>query len=113
MRKSNIHFDIALDEENIPDKITWSATDNPTGDGTSETKALCISLWDPDHKHTMRIDLWTRDMPVEEMKKFYIDMLGGLSQSLLSATDDTYMSEEIKHLADKLAQHLIEDLKNQ
>ncbi len=109
MKKSNIHFDITLDEENIPEKILWSATDNPESNGPAETKAICISLWDADHKHTMRLDLWTREMPVEEMKKFYIDMIGGLSQSLYTATGDTFMSEEIRKLADKLARYVVEN----
>ena len=108
MKKSDIHFDITLDDENIPEKILWSATDNPESDGAAETKAICISLWDAGHKHTMRLDLWTRDMPVDEMKKFYIDIIGGLSQSLSTSTGDTYMSEEIRKLADKLARHITE-----
>jgi len=113
MRKSSIHFDITLDKNNYPDKIKWNATDNPNGHGLSETTALNISLWDPEQKHSMRIDLWTKDMPVEEMKKFYIDMIGGMSQSILNATGDTFISKEIKQLADKLAQHLIDTAKNQ
>lgn len=113
MRKSNIHFDIILDNNNLPDKIRWSATDSPKGNEPAETKALNISLWDPEHKHTMRIDLWTKEMPVDEMKRFYVDMIGGMSQSLLNATGDTFMSEEIKKLADKLARHLIDNTQNQ
>jgi len=113
MSKSSIHFDIILDKNNLPDKIKWNATDNPGGNDPEETKALNISLWDPEQKHTMRIDLWTKDMPVDEMKKYYVDIIGGMSQSILNATGDTFMSEEIKQLADKLVQHLINAQKNQ
>ncbi len=108
MRSSNIHFDITLDDENIPEKILWSATDNPENDGPSETKAICISLWESERKRTMRLDLWTKDMPVEEMRKFYVDMIGGLSQSIFTATGDDFMSEEIKKLADRLARHVVD-----
>ena len=71
MKKSEIHFDIQLDDNNIPDDITWNATDKP-GDA-DHTKAISIAVWDDAEKNTMRLDLWTKDMPVHEMKKFYID----------------------------------------
>jgi len=54
--------------------------------GLSETKAISINLWDDQQKNTMRIDLWAKDMPVDDMKRFYIDCVGGLSQSVLSST---------------------------
>lgn len=105
MRTSEIHFTVELDEQNVPEKIFWNATDKED-DGLSETKSISISLWDHFHKNTMRIDLWTKDMPLDEMKRFYIDMLGGLSQSLLSATGDEYMASEMDNLCDKLVEHL-------
>ena len=74
--------------------------------GSSETKSVSISLWDHDHQNTMRIDLWTKEMPVEEMKKFYIDCLDGLAQSVLNATGDEYMSTEMNQLCDKFVKHL-------
>ncbi|MBS1949681.1 MAG: GldC [Cytophagales bacterium] len=108
MKKSEINFKIELDQNNIPEKILWDATDKPE-DGFSESKSISISLWDHLQKNTMRIDLWTKDMPVNEMKRFYIDCLGGLAQSILTATGDELMSGEINKLCEKLAQALIKD----
>jgi gliding motility-associated protein GldC len=105
MRNSNIQFNIQLDSNNVPDRIEWNATDKPE-EGPSETKSISISLWDHVQKNTMRIDLWTKEMPVEEMKRFYIDCLGGLAQSVLSATGDEKMSTEINQLCEKLAHHV-------
>ena len=34
----------------------------------SMTSAFLLSLWDPNEKNTMKIDLWTKDMSIEEMK---------------------------------------------
>ena len=45
-------------------------------------------------------------MPVEDMKKFYIDCLGGLAQSALNATGDEYMAQEMNSLCDRLVNHL-------
>jgi gliding motility-associated protein GldC len=72
----------------------------------TETKSISISLWDHVQKNTLRIDLWSKEMPVEEMRRFYIDCLGGLSQSILSSTGDEFMAGEINLLCEKLAKHV-------
>lgn len=105
MKKSTINFNIELDNNNIPEKIMWDATEKPDPE-QSETKAISIALWDQQQKNTLRIDLWTKDMPVEEMKRFYIDCLGGLAQSALSSTGDEFMSNEINALCQRLVDHL-------
>jgi gliding motility-associated protein GldC len=105
MRKTTINFSIDLDDKNIPEKIQWDATDKPDP-GLSETKSLSVALWDNHQKNTLRIDLWTKDMPVDEMKRFYIDCLGGLSQSMLNATGDEFMATETQALCEKLVEYL-------
>jgi gliding motility-associated protein GldC len=32
---------------------------------------MMLALWDQSYKNTLRIDLWTKDMPVDEMKRFF------------------------------------------
>jgi gliding motility-associated protein GldC len=105
MKTSTINFTVELDQNNIPEKILWDATEKPE-EGLSETKAISISLWDHLQKNTLRIDLWAKDMPVEDMKRFYIDCIGGLAQSALTATGDEFMSQEINALCQRLVEHL-------
>lgn len=105
MRKTNINFTVELDQNNIPDKILWDASDKPDA-APAETKSISISLWDEAQKNTLRIDLWTKDMPIDEMKRFYIDCLGGLAQSILTATGDEVMAAETNALCDRLVKHL-------
>jgi len=105
MKKSDINFSIELDQNNVPEKIYWNA-DEKEDEGFSETKSVSISLWDDSNKNTVRMDLWTKEMPADEMKRFYIDCIGGLAQSLLSATGDEYMSNEMNNLCDKLIKYL-------
>jgi gliding motility-associated protein GldC len=107
MRKTTINFTVELDQNNIPEKILWEASDKPDATPT-ETKSISVSLWDQAQKNTLRIDLWTKDMPVDEMKRFYVDCLGGLGQSLLSATGDEFMANEMHALCDRLVAHLRE-----
>jgi gliding motility-associated protein GldC len=105
MKNSEIRFSIELDQKNVPEKIQWDATDKPDP-GLTDTKAISIALWDHKQKNTLRIDLWTKDMPVDEMKRFYIECLGGLAQSALSATGDEFMASEINALCDRLVEHV-------
>ncbi|MBE97722.1 MAG: gliding motility protein GldC [Flammeovirgaceae bacterium] len=105
MKKSEIKFIVTLDKENIPEKIEWMAEDSLNPD-LSDTKSISISLWDEKKKNTLRIDLWTKEMNTDDMKRFYIDCLGGLSQSILNSTGDEFMSKETNKLCDKLIEHI-------
>jgi len=111
MKKSTINFVVQLDPNNVPDKISWEATDKPDP-GMSDTKSISIALWDHKQKNTLRIDLWTKDMPVEEMKRFYIDCIGGLAQSMLSSTGDEVMANETNALCERLVNHLKKETKS-
>jgi gliding motility-associated protein GldC len=105
VKKSKINFTIELDDDNIPNKIYWQATDQP-GNEPSETKSLAISLWDHQQANTLRIDLWTKEMPVHDMKRFYIDTMGGMAQNIQNATGDSYMSQELNALCEKFVEYL-------
>jgi gliding motility-associated protein GldC len=105
MKKSFIHLDIELDQSNLPERIQWDASGKPEP-GPSDTKAMSVALWDPQQKNTLRIDLWTKDMPVLEMKQFYIECLAGIAQNTLKATSDEFMAAEINALCERLVKHL-------
>ncbi|MBX2843442.1 MAG: gliding motility protein GldC [Flammeovirgaceae bacterium] len=105
MKSSEIRFKIELDDENVPEKIFWQATDNASK-GLEETKAINISIWDQKFRETLRIDLWSKEMPVDEMKKFYVDTIGGMANSLRTSTDDNFMADEMEKLCNTLVAHL-------
>ena len=65
MNKSTISVDVFLDEQKIPEKMSWSATQS-TMDEPQEAKAMMLSFWDGKEKAAMRIDLWTKDMMMDE-----------------------------------------------
>jgi len=110
MKKSEINFEINLDDKSLPEKILWEATDNESV-GKESTKSISLNIWDNLNHSTLRIDLWTQDMSVAEMKRFYIDIMGGMAQTILNSTGDEYMSEEIKDLCDRMVKHVNEENK--
>jgi len=101
---SEIKFNIELDENRVPEKLTWSAQDG--GVQAEEAKAIMLSIWDSKAKETMRIDLWTKDMPVDEMKIFFHQTLVAMSDTFKRATDDKKMSDTMKDFCDYFAEKL-------
>jgi gliding motility-associated protein GldC len=107
MKRSEIKFTIELDANNIPEKIFWEATDNPNGK-VEETKAIALAIWDQEQHASLRMDLWAKDMPVEDMKLFYLETIGGMADSLSRSTGDEVMANGMKELVKKLLKHLDE-----
>ena len=94
MKKTQISFNVELDENKIPEKISWSATDG--GVKNKESKAVFLSVWDHEPQETLKIDLWTKDMPVDEMKLFFHQTLITMSDTYLRATQDEKMAATMK-----------------
>ncbi len=105
--KSQIQLNVGLDENKIPEAITWSAEDG--GISHEETKAFLLSVWDPKNKESLRIDLWTKDMPLDEMRIFFHQTLVAMTDTYKRATQDDKMAETMKDFTDYFAEKL--DLK--
>ena len=102
--KSEIKFDIELDDNRIPEKLRWTAKDG--GVENEETKAILLSVWGSEKKESLKIDLWTKDMPVDEMKIFFHQTLLSMSDSFYRATQDEKMSATMKDFCDYFAEKL-------
>ena len=98
MNKSTIQIDVELDSEKVPAQITWTASDS-TAEEVQKAKAMCVAFWDGQEKTAMRIDLWTKDMMVDEMGDFVYQMFFTLAETFQKATGQNELSEEIKTFA--------------
>ncbi|WP_340075450.1 gliding motility protein GldC [Leptobacterium sp. I13] len=101
---SDIKLTVALDENRVPEKLTWSAQDG--GINEEEAKAMLLSVWDGSNKETLRIDLWTKDMPVDEMKQFFHQTLLTMSDTFYKATQDEKMTATMKDFCEYFAEKL-------
>ena len=101
---SEIKFLVELDENRVPEKLTWSAQDG--GVEAEEAKAMMLSIWDSKAQETLRIDLWTKDMPVDEMKLFFHQTLVAMADTFHRATDDQKMTDTMKDFCDYFAEKL-------
>ena len=104
IHNSQINFEIGLDENNVPEEISWTAKEG--GINNEVSKAVMISVWDHKKKDTLRMDLWTKDMPVDEMKQFYHQTLVSMADTFERATDDQKMSATMRDFCDYFAEKL-------
>ena len=94
MKKSTISFGIELDENHLPKKIQLNSSDGQLK--KVEVKSFLISAWDKKTNDTMRIDLWTKDMMVNEMLIMYHQTLLSMASSLEKATNESNLADALR-----------------
>ena len=98
MKESNINITVQLDDDKVPQQISWSASDS-TADVAQKAKAMCLAFWDGADKTAMRIDLWTKDMMMDEMADFYYQMMSTMADTFERATQQKELSADMKKFA--------------
>lgn len=103
VKDTEINFYVGLDENNVPLDMKWKASD---GGGHGKCKALMLAIWDEDEKNTMRIDLWNKEMTVDEMKQFFHQTLLTMSDTFERATGESKISGDMKDFAAYFAEKM-------
>lgn len=98
MTENSIQIQVQLDENKMPTEISWSAPDN-SSENTRKAKAFLLSLWDGLDKTALRIDLWTKDMMVDEMEDFFYQTLMTMADTYKRATRHDDLALEMKSFA--------------
>jgi len=98
MQKSTITVDITLDANKIPQQIAWNASSSSAEDA-QHAKAMMLAFWDGQEKSALRIDLWTKEMMVDEMGDFFYQTLMTMADTYSRATKQTPLVEDIKKFA--------------
>ncbi|MFN0274256.1 MAG: gliding motility protein GldC [Chitinophagales bacterium] len=97
-QSSEISISIHFDENKIPANITWQASSS-TSPVPQQAKAFLLSLWDPTYKETLRIDLWTKDMQMDEMNAFFFQSFLTMADVYKRSNNDEAIAEEIRDFA--------------
>jgi len=104
VKKSEIKVNIGLNENKLPLEMKWTASDGNIVD--QEAKAMFLSLWNPNEKNTMKIDLWTKDLTIDDMKQFFHQTLLTMADTFENATGEKNISEDLRdycyHFSDKM-----------
>lgn len=98
MSKSTITIDVHLDTDKVPEAITWNATDS-TAEEAQKAKAMLLAFWDGKEKTAMRVDLWTKEMMVDEMADFVYQTIVTMADTFNRATQQGELCADMKNFA--------------
>ena len=98
MKTSTITVDVQLNNDRVPEAILWRASDS-TIENAQKAKAMMLSFWDGAEKTALRIDLWTKEMMVDEMTDFFYQTLMTMADKYDRATQHQELVEEMKRFA--------------
>ena len=106
-KTSEIKFNVTLDENQVPEKINWLATDAGM-EKELDSKAIMISVYDTESEETLRMDLWTKEMRVDEMKRFFHQTIVSMADTLQRATNEDKMAADMRDFAQHFAREMFE-----
>ena len=109
MHQSEINIQITLDDEKMPETIRWKAPDGGVEEW-QDAKGMLLNLWDGQEKNSLRIDLWTKKMMVDEMADFFYQSMMGMADTYNRATRNTALANEMKSFAKTFHQKAIDAL---
>lgn len=109
MSKSNITIAVETDENKVPIHIEWSASDGDVNQ--RRAKAMMLAMWDNDDRNTFRMDLWDKEMEVEEMKFFVHQTILTMADSFERATGEDRMAATMRDFCEYFAEKMELDKK--
>ncbi len=95
MQSKKIDIAVTLDKENVPEKIEWKAEDQ-SNDMPQECKAMLLSFFDRENRDTLKIDLWTKEMRVDEMDRFFYQTLRAMADTYFKATNNAALATDMQ-----------------
>ncbi|HMO41308.1 MAG TPA: gliding motility protein GldC [Saprospiraceae bacterium] len=95
VKHADITITIGLNAENVPVSMQWQAPDGPAT-GAQDCKAMLLSLFSRDELDTLKIDLWTQDMQVVEMDRFFFQTLRALADTYYKATQNAQLAGDMQ-----------------
>lgn len=95
-KTSEIKITVGLNEEKIPVELHWEADDNMGQAGASPCKAMILALFDEETKETLRMDLWTKNMQVVEMDRFFFQTLRAMADTYYKATQNAQLASAMQ-----------------
>lgn len=98
LNQSTITINVLLDESRVPESISWKASETTT-ENVQKAKAMMLAFWDGAEKTALRIDLWTKEMMVDEMGDFFYQTIMTMADSFGKATQNPAMVTEMKKFA--------------
>jgi gliding motility-associated protein GldC len=102
MPKADINISVERDDQDITN-IAWQAQESPEP-GVQNAKAMILALWDAQSRNSLRIDLWAKDMTVDDMNDFFFQTLLSMADTYARATNNKDIMADMKIFAREFAE---------
>jgi len=93
-RTAEIKLTVDLDGDDLPIRIEWYASEGQEN-GPVSCQSMMLSLWDNEKKTTAAIDLWVKDTTVEDMIRYFEQVIHKIADAYLWATKNADMADSI------------------
>lgn len=104
-RTAEINVSVDLDADSVPTRIEWQASE-AKDEGPAEAQSVMLSLWDGDNKTTAAIDLWTKEITIDDMNQHFYQTFHKMAETYLRATNNPEVAQEIHAFADEFGSTL-------
>lgn len=104
IKTSTVNIQVHLNKESLPVAMEWRASDTPVD--TQACEAFLLAIWDDNTKQAMRLDLWTKNMKVNEMNHFFFQTFMTMGRTYEKATGDQKLGLKIRDFAQDFANKL-------
>ena len=104
-RTAEIKLTVDLDNDDLPTRIEWSATEGQEN-GPAFCQSMMLSLWDSEHKTTAAIDLWLKDTSVDDMNLYFYQVIHKMADTYLRATKNADIANSIREFGDGFGESL-------
>ena len=93
-KKERLTVDVSMDDNLVPETIEWkSSQENKDAEKAS---AALIYFWNAEKNETYNLDLWTKEMSIEEMNKMIFQTLMTLANTYERATNEDQLANAMR-----------------
>jgi len=99
-RTAEIRLTVDLDEQNVPAQILWEASEAKDS-GPKSCRSMMLSLWDGERKTIAAIDLWVKEMTIDDMNLFFYQQIHQMADTYQRATQNTGLAKSIHEFGER------------
>ena len=104
-RTAEIKVTVDLDGADLPTRIEWQASEGQE-DGPISCESMMFSVWDSEKKTTAAIDLWIKDITIEDLNLYFYQVIHKMADTYLRATKSEEMANLIHEFGENFGEKL-------
>ena len=93
-RTAEIKLTVDLDGDDMPTRIEWQASEGQKN-GPVLCQSMMLSVWDNENKTTAAIDLWIKDITIDDMNLYFYQVIHKMADTYLRATKNADIARSI------------------